>query len=62
MEKCSSLRMRKGLHGLAVAGAPTSEEIYEFWLSIKYNGNPYSKKDGEGLFVDRLLLRHAKMP
>ena len=35
---------------------------YEFWLAIKYNGNPYSKKDGEGLFVDRLLLRHAKKP
>ena len=35
---------------------------YEFWLSIKYNGNPRSKKEGEGLFVDRLLLRHAKKP
>ena len=35
---------------------------YEFWLSIKYNGDPCSTKDGEGLFVDRLLLRHATKP
>ena len=35
---------------------------YEFWLSVKYSGDPHSTKDGEGLFVDRLLLRHAKKP
>ena len=35
---------------------------YEFWLSVKYNGDPFSKNEKEGLFIDRLLLRRVKNP
>ena len=35
---------------------------YEFWLSVKYNGDPFSKNEKEGLFIDRLLLRSVKKP
>ena len=36
MEQCSFLRMRKGLRGLAAAGAPASEEILASF-SLLYN-------------------------
>ncbi len=35
---------------------------YEFWLSAKYNGDPFSNDEKEGLFVDRLLLRRVRKP
>jgi hypothetical protein len=35
---------------------------YEFWLSVKYNGDPFSKNEKEGLFIDRLLLRRVRKP
>ena len=40
-------------------GLPVDPNWYEFWLSVKYNGDAMSEDLKTGLFVDRLLLRRV---
>ncbi len=58
----SGLQFALGDFYVECDGMAEDPNWYEFWLSVKYNGDPFSKNEKEGLFVDRLLLRHFKKP
>jgi len=35
---------------------------YEYWISVKWNGDPRSADTGKGIFIDRLVLRRVLQP
>ena len=58
----NSMSFDIGRYYVECDGMAEDPNWYEFWLSVKYNGDYYSVNEKEGVFIDRLLLRRVKKP